>query len=154
MLVGREDPLGRDRRSEADRGKACAGKSTLNRLELSSVTQDKYRKTPVDEAAVEAFLVEQHSFRCEAGNRRSWCWIWMRRMIHCTESRRVVSTMATTGVTATCRCMLFCEGYVLGGQAAGVESGWFRRSGPGDGADRGTTAGEVGVGEQWNENAR
>ena len=59
VLVGREDPLGRDRRSEADRGKACAGKSTLNRLELSSVTQDKYRKTPVDEAAVEAFLVEQ-----------------------------------------------------------------------------------------------
>ena len=46
VLVGREDPLGRDRRSEADRGKACAGKSTLNRLELSSVTQDKYRKRP------------------------------------------------------------------------------------------------------------
>ena len=63
VLVGREDPLGRDRRSEADRGKACAGKSTLNRLELSSVTQDKYRKTPVDEAAVEAFLVEQLAFR-------------------------------------------------------------------------------------------
>ncbi len=59
VLVGKEDPLGRDRRAEADRGKACAGKSTLNRLELSSVTQDKYRKTPVDEAAVEAFLVEQ-----------------------------------------------------------------------------------------------
>ena len=59
VLLGKEDPLGRDRRAEADRGKACAGKSTLNRLELSSVTQDKYRKTPVDEAAVEAFLVEQ-----------------------------------------------------------------------------------------------
>ena len=59
VLVGKEDPLGRDRRAEANRGKACAGKSTLNRLELSSVTQDKYRKTPVDEAAVEAFLVEQ-----------------------------------------------------------------------------------------------
>ena len=59
VLVGKEDPLGRDRRAEADRGKACAGKSTLNRLELSSVTQDKYRKTPVNEASVEAFLVEQ-----------------------------------------------------------------------------------------------
>ena len=59
VLVGKGDPLGRDRRTEADRGKACAGKSTLNRLELSSVTQDKYRKTPVDEEAVEAFLVEQ-----------------------------------------------------------------------------------------------
>ena len=56
VLLGKEDPLGRDRRAEADRGKACAGKSTLNRLELSSVTQDKYRKTPVDEAAVEAFF--------------------------------------------------------------------------------------------------
>ena len=39
VLVGKEDPLGRDRRSEADRGKACAGKSTLNRGIKSILTQ-------------------------------------------------------------------------------------------------------------------
>ena len=81
---------------------------------VSSVTQDKYRKTPVDEAAVEAFLVEQFNSGCEAGNRRSWCWTWMRRMIRCTENRRVVSTMATTGVTATCLCMCFARGMCWG----------------------------------------
>ena len=84
VLVGKEDPLGRDRRAEADRGKACAGKSTLNRLELSSVTQDKYRQDAVDEARSKRFWWSS-SFGCEAGNRRSWCWTWMRRMIRCTD---------------------------------------------------------------------
>ncbi len=32
-LCGKEDPSGQSRRHERDRGKACAGKSTLNRLE-------------------------------------------------------------------------------------------------------------------------
>ncbi len=45
VRVGKRDPWGEDR------GKACAGKSTLNRLELSSVSQNRYRKIPVDEAA-------------------------------------------------------------------------------------------------------
>src|SRR5215467_5339840 len=32
ILVGKADPTGQDRRDRADRGKALAGKSTLNRL--------------------------------------------------------------------------------------------------------------------------
>ena len=35
VVVGKEDPKGEHRRVEQDRGKALAGKSTLNRLELT-----------------------------------------------------------------------------------------------------------------------
>ena len=34
-LVGKQDPTGQDRLRDRDRGKASAGKSTLNRLELT-----------------------------------------------------------------------------------------------------------------------
>src|SRR5271169_5437988 len=36
-LVGKEDPTGQERVRQRDRGKALAGKSTLNRLELTPV---------------------------------------------------------------------------------------------------------------------
>ena len=41
VLVGKQDPTGQDRARERDRGKALAGKSTLNRLELSPPRADK-----------------------------------------------------------------------------------------------------------------
>ena len=41
VAVGKADPLGADRLQEADRGKALAGKSTLNRLELTPVGADE-----------------------------------------------------------------------------------------------------------------
>ena len=37
VLVGKRDPRGQDRARARDRGKALAGKSTLNRLELTPV---------------------------------------------------------------------------------------------------------------------
>ena len=36
-LVGKRDPMGQDRLDPGDRGKALAGKSTLNRLELTPI---------------------------------------------------------------------------------------------------------------------
>jgi hypothetical protein len=57
-LAGKADPTGSDRRRQEDRGKALAGKSTLNRLELGAQTQDRYRKISLDEQAVDRFLVE------------------------------------------------------------------------------------------------
>lgn len=45
LLVGKKDPTGEDRRRKEDRGKALAGKSTLNRLELR----------PIDAAAGERY---------------------------------------------------------------------------------------------------
>ena len=47
VLVGKQDPTGQDRVRERDRGKALAGKSTLNRLELSPPRADensRYKK--------------------------------------------------------------------------------------------------------------
>src|SRR3954471_11457271 len=40
-VVGKDDPAGKDRRRQPDRGKPLAGKSTLNRLELTPVGADK-----------------------------------------------------------------------------------------------------------------
>ena len=60
-LVGKTEPDGRDRRRERDKGKALAGKSTLNRLELTPADADggsRYQKIVYDAAAVEALLVD------------------------------------------------------------------------------------------------
>jgi len=40
-VVGKDDPTGKGRRRQPDRGKPLAGKSTLNRLELTPVGADK-----------------------------------------------------------------------------------------------------------------
>jgi Transposase DDE domain group 1 len=40
-VVGKDDPTGKDRRRQPDRGKPLAGKSTLNRLELTPVGAGK-----------------------------------------------------------------------------------------------------------------
>ncbi len=61
VLVGKADPTGQDRRCRKDRGKALAGKSTLNRLELTPVGADqesRYKKVVADTQRMEAFFVE------------------------------------------------------------------------------------------------
>jgi len=61
VLAGKADPTGGDRIRERDRGKACAGKSTLNRMELTakgSSGRDRYKKIVLDEEAVDRFMVE------------------------------------------------------------------------------------------------
>ena len=61
-LVGKSDPLGRNRRQERDRGKALAGKSTLNRLEWGCAEEaghDRYRRIVVDPEAVDRFFVDR-----------------------------------------------------------------------------------------------
>lgn len=40
VLIGKKDPEGRQRRRSRDRGKVLAGKSTLNRLELTAPDYD------------------------------------------------------------------------------------------------------------------
>jgi hypothetical protein len=61
VLAGKADPTGVDRRHKRDRGKSCAGKSTLNRLELSPdlpVHQAKrYHKINYDERILDDLLV-------------------------------------------------------------------------------------------------
>jgi len=60
-LVGKADPEGNDRLHPRDRGKALAGKSTLNRLELTPVRADathRYKKIVADVHAMHRFLVD------------------------------------------------------------------------------------------------
>jgi hypothetical protein len=61
VLVGKGDPRGQDRARVRDRGKALAGKSTLNRLELTPVrasTSSRYKKVVAHLGAMQAFFVE------------------------------------------------------------------------------------------------
>jgi Transposase DDE domain group 1 len=61
VLVGKKDPQGVQRARARDRGKALAGKSTLNRLELTPVranAQSRYKKIVAHLDAMQAFFVE------------------------------------------------------------------------------------------------
>ncbi len=59
-MVGETDPKGRTRKQARDRGKALAGKSTLNRLELSTEGAAKHptKKIGRDEAAIDRLMVD------------------------------------------------------------------------------------------------
>jgi len=58
LLAGRSDVTGQDRRCAQDRGKALAGKSTLNRLEQAAPQLDRYRKIEYSAAAMDELLVD------------------------------------------------------------------------------------------------
>lgn len=61
VLVGKADPAGQGRRRKCDRGRALAGKSTLNRLELTPAGADedsRYKKVVCRMEQVEAFFVD------------------------------------------------------------------------------------------------
>jgi hypothetical protein len=60
-IVGKKDPTGQSRLRKRDKGKALAGKSTLNRLELTPVGADedsRYKKITCNTRAVEDLFVE------------------------------------------------------------------------------------------------
>jgi hypothetical protein len=59
-VVGKEDPTGKQRRRQRDRGKPLAGKSTLNRLELTPVgagKESRYKKITCRTHEVEDLFV-------------------------------------------------------------------------------------------------
>ncbi len=61
VMVGKKDPTGNDRGREGDRGKPLAGKSTLNRLELTPVRageHSRYKKIRCDRGAVQEFFLD------------------------------------------------------------------------------------------------
>src|SRR5438477_10592428 len=60
-LVGKGDPTGADRLRPRDRGKALAGKSTLNRLELTppdATAASRYQKIVAHPEAIERLFVD------------------------------------------------------------------------------------------------
>ena len=60
VLAGSEDPSGSQRRQQRDRGKPLAGKSTLNRLELSlhNDEENRYKKIAYHAEAIDRLLVD------------------------------------------------------------------------------------------------
>ena len=61
VLAGHKDPSGADRVRPQDRGKALAGKSTLNRLELSTREQaagERYKRIAVESDEVDRLRVD------------------------------------------------------------------------------------------------
>ena len=61
VLTGKVEPKGTDRHRVRDEGKAGAGKSTLNRLELTPADADqkaRYKKIVMNEAAMDRLLVD------------------------------------------------------------------------------------------------
>jgi hypothetical protein len=72
-LCGKEDPLGQDRQREQDRGKALAGKSTLNRLELTPAEADaraRYKKIVADPVALEDYFIDEYVRAVPKGTRQ------------------------------------------------------------------------------------
>ena len=62
VLVGKEDPEGENRFREQDRGKALAGKSTLNRLELTpsdpTAAERRYKKIIMQPEKIDRLFVD------------------------------------------------------------------------------------------------
>jgi hypothetical protein len=61
-ICNKSDPLGNDRKDIRDKGKALAGKSTLNRLELTAVNAGKntmYKKIVANDLSIREFFVSQ-----------------------------------------------------------------------------------------------
>ena len=58
LLAGKPDPTGAKRKRQQDRGKALAGKSTLNRLERTTDGADRHKKVVCDFEAVDELLVD------------------------------------------------------------------------------------------------
>jgi len=61
VMVGKTDPKGEHRREARDRGKALAGKSTLNRLELTGADAgpgERYKKVVMQPEAIDRLMVD------------------------------------------------------------------------------------------------
>jgi hypothetical protein len=61
VMVGKTDPKGEHRRDSRDQGKALAGKSTLNRLELTRAdvgADERYKKIVMNPEAIDALMID------------------------------------------------------------------------------------------------
>ena len=105
VAVNKADPLGRHGGRPGDRGKALAGKCTLNRLELTGAEvdeQERYKKIAMDPDRIDGWMVDAF---VEATTRRPrrWWWTWMRPTTRFMASRKAASFTATTATTVIFR---------------------------------------------------
>ena len=103
-----------------------AGKSTLNRLELSKLAPTRYHKISHNPIAIERLLVDLflEAHDCVPSE---IILDLMRPMIRCMESRRVGSSTAITIATAICRSM--CSAAVICWWPSCGRRAWMRRRG-------------------------
>ncbi len=97
VLVEKCDPV----------GEVLAGKSTLNRLELTPATASakaRYKKIVADHAAVDRLFVDVFLAAHAASTCSRLFWTWMPPMIRCMGTRKDASFTATTATIAICRC--------------------------------------------------
>src|SRR4051812_25628149 len=92
-----------------EEGAPLAGKSTLNRLELSRDEPTRYARIAADTAAIEALFVDLFLDAHAKARHRSHS-ISMPPMTRCMGSRKAGSSMAITTATATCRSTSFACG--------------------------------------------
>jgi hypothetical protein len=111
-----------------------AGKSTLNRLELSRPEPTRYHKISYDAAAIEGLFVDLF---VDAHARRRYRppWTSTPPTTRCTGIRKSVSSTAITTTTAICRLCILRPASV-GGQIAPGQHRYERRQHRRDGADR------------------
>ena len=99
---------------------AVAGKSTLNRLELSKPEPSRYHKISYDARWSDYSSI---CFWRRIGRRRARSpSISMPPMIRCMASRKGASFMATTNPIVTCRCIFFAGGTCFAPSCAGPTS--------------------------------
>jgi hypothetical protein len=121
MALGKDDVKGEQRRRAQDRGKALAGKSTLNRLELTAPDYDgsprqkdsnkaETKKIVADPESIDALLVDLFlEAQPQAPDRIILDLDATDDRLYYTVSRKGAFITATTGITANCRCTYFAE---------------------------------------------
>jgi hypothetical protein len=99
----RQDPLLAVMSGRSDIGSALAGKSTLNRLELSGKKKDRYKKIICDTAAVDRLLVDVFLESYAEVPDQIVRWIWMQPTLQSMAGKKDVSSMVSTITTVICR---------------------------------------------------
>ncbi len=108
LMAGRSDITGQDRLDERSTGVPLAGKSTLNRLELTPAGAGEHSRTgrslPAWRSCRRHLLTLSFACTANRAHRRNWCWIWTPPTIPCMEISWGNSSTVTTRVTVIFRC--------------------------------------------------
>ena len=112
----RLDPLLGVLAGKRDLGEPLAGKSTLNRLELTPVgspAAERYNKISLFHRSTRRPCWSTCFWKRTRAHRSRSCWTWTPPTRRCTDGRKHVFSTATTGTTAICRCTCFCGDQLL-----------------------------------------
>ena len=115
-VVGKTDPTGKSRPRKRDRGKALAGKSTLNRLELTPVGADKdsrYKKIVCRTHERRTTSSSTLFLQAHPGRPSGSSWTSTPPTTRSTAINSAASSTATTRITAILPLYIFCGDHLL-----------------------------------------